>query len=65
MLRHAVDLVRRNKLGGSVAESQALATLYATRMYPARQYTRRRYWSAECRDGGKYDLRRTLARWPS
>jgi hypothetical protein len=54
-----------NKLGGSLAESQALATYYATRMYPTRQYTTPRYWSAECRDGGKYDLRRTLARWPS
>jgi hypothetical protein len=54
-----------NKLGGSIAESQALATYYANRMYPARQYNTPRYWSAECRDGGKYDLRRTLARWPS
>ena len=54
-----------NKLGGAIAESQALATLYATRMYPTRQYTTPRYWSAECRDGGKYDLRRSLARWPS
>jgi len=54
-----------NKLGGTIAESQALATLYATRMYPTRQYTTPRYWSAECRDGGKYDLRRSLARWPS
>jgi len=54
-----------NKLGASIAEGQALATFYATRMYPTRRTTTPRYWSAECRDGGKYDLRRSLARWPS
>jgi hypothetical protein len=53
------------KLGASVAEAQALATFYATRMYPARRLASPRYWSAECRDGGRYDLRRSLARWPS
>jgi len=54
-----------NKLGASVAEAQALGAFYATRMYPVRQMTTPRYWSVECRDGGRYDLRRTLARWPS
>lgn len=54
-----------NKLGASVAESQALATLYATRIYPQRRTQTPAYWSAECRDGGRYDLRRSLARWPS
>ena len=54
-----------NKLGASVAEAQALATLYASLMYPLRRTQTPTYWSAECRDGGKYDLRRTLARWPS
>ena len=54
-----------NKLGAPVAEAQALATLYATRMYPTRRTQFPEYWSAECRDGGKYDLRRSLARWPS
>ena len=54
-----------NKLGAPVPEAQALATLYATRMYPNRRTSTPRYWSAECRDGGKYDLRRSLARWPS
>jgi hypothetical protein len=54
-----------NKLGASIAESQALASLYATQFYPRREYTTPAYWSAECRDGGKYDLRRSLARWPS
>jgi hypothetical protein len=54
-----------NKLGASVAEAQALATVYATQMYPQRRTQTPAYWSAECRDGGKYDLRRSLARWPS
>ena len=54
-----------NKLGGSVAQAQMLATLYATQMYPQRRTLTPTYWSAECRDGGRYDLRRTLARWPS
>jgi len=54
-----------NKLGASVDEAQALASLYATRMYPMRRVSTPEYWSPECRDGGKYDLRRSLARWPS
>jgi hypothetical protein len=54
-----------SKLGGSVAESQALASLYATQMYPERRTQTPAYWSPECRDGGRYDLRRSLARWPS
>jgi len=54
-----------SKLGASIDESQALATFYATRMYPLRRTYSPRYWSAQCRDGGKLDLRPSLARWPS
>ena len=54
-----------NKLGASIDESQALASLYTTRMYPLRRTQSPRYWSAECRDGGRLDLRKSLARWPS
>src|SRR3954447_19691409 len=54
-----------NKLGAPVAEAQSLATLYAATMYPVRRTKTPSYWSAECRDGGKYDLRKSLARWPS
>jgi hypothetical protein len=54
-----------SKLGAPTAEAQALATLYATRMYPLRRITTPRYWSPQCRDRGTYDLRRSLARWPS
>jgi hypothetical protein len=54
-----------NRLGASVAEAQSLASFYAARMYPLRRTQSPRYWSAQCRDGGTYDLRRSLARWPS
>jgi hypothetical protein len=54
-----------NKLGASIDESQVVAQFYATRMYPQRRTKTPEYWSPECRDGGKYDLRRSLARWPS
>jgi hypothetical protein len=54
-----------SKLGASVDESQALASFYATRMYPQRRTQTPLYWSAQCRDGGKLDLRPSLARWPS
>jgi hypothetical protein len=54
-----------NKLGASIDESQALASLYTTRMYPSRRTQTPTYWSAQCRDGGKLDLRPSLARWPS
>ena len=54
-----------NRLGASIAESQAIGSLYATQMYPQRRTKTPAYWSPECRDGGKYDLRHSLARWPS
>ena len=54
-----------SKLGASLAESQALASLYATTMYPLRRTETPQYWSPECRDGGTLDLRPSLARWPS
>jgi hypothetical protein len=54
-----------HKLGAPVAEAQALGSLYATRMYPNRRTQTPTYWSAECRDGGKYDLRPASPGWPS
>jgi hypothetical protein len=54
-----------NKLGASLSLSQAIATFYETQMYPKRRTQTPAYWSVQCRDGGKYDLRPTLARWPS
>jgi hypothetical protein len=54
-----------NKLGASVAESEALGSYYATKMYPVREEETPTYWSAQCRDGGKYDLRPGSHAWPS
>jgi hypothetical protein len=54
-----------SKLGASVPEAQALASLYATKMYPLRRTQTPQYWSAQCRNGGTLDLRPSLARWPS
>lgn len=54
-----------SKLGAPVAESQALASLYATRIYPQRRVQTPAYWSPQCRDGGKLDLRPARAGWPS
>ncbi|HVH51352.1 MAG TPA: hypothetical protein VM690_04350 [Gaiellaceae bacterium] len=54
-----------SSLGGSVAESQALAQLFAMRIYPLRRVETPTYWSPECRDGGKYDLRPASHSWPS
>jgi hypothetical protein len=54
-----------SKLGAPLPVAQAIASFYATQMYPLRRTRTPAYWSADCRDGGKYDLRRTLARWPS
>lgn len=54
-----------NKLGATVDESEAIAQFYATRMYPLRRTETPTYWSEQCRDGGRYDLRPSLHRWPS
>jgi hypothetical protein len=54
-----------NKLGATVDESQAIAQFYATKMYPLRRTETPTYWSPQCRDGGSYDLRPQLHRWPS
>jgi len=52
-------------LGASVAEGQAYAQLFATRIYPLRRVETPLYWSPECRDGGRYDLRPASHSWPS
>ena len=52
-------------LGASVAEGQRIAAYYWRTTYAQRQYSTPTYWSADCRDGGKYDLRPTSHAWPS
>jgi hypothetical protein len=54
------------RLGASTRQAEALAALYATAMYPNRRTgSHPEYWSAECRDGGKLDLRPGSHAWPS
>jgi hypothetical protein len=53
------------RLGASAAEGQRLAQFYATQIYPHRRVATPAYWSPECRDGGKYDLRPGSHSWPS
>jgi hypothetical protein len=53
------------RLGASLAEGQALAQLFAQRVYPLRRTETPTYWSPQCRDGGTYDLRPLSRAWPS
>jgi hypothetical protein len=53
------------RLGASVSEAQALAQLFAQRIYPLRRTETPTYWSPECRNGGTYDLRPGSSAWPS
>ena len=52
-------------LGASVAEGQRIAAFYWKTTYAQREHSTPTYWSAECRDGGKYDLRPASHAWPS
>ena len=54
-----------SKLGASLVEAQAIGKFYATQIYPLRQTQTPAYWTPECRDGGKYDLRPQSHSWPS
>jgi hypothetical protein len=54
------------RLGASTRVAEALSALYANQMYPTRRKSAHpEYWSAECRDGGKLDLRPKSHAWPS
>jgi hypothetical protein len=52
-------------LGASVAEGQRIGAFYWKTIYAQRQRSTPAYWSADCRDGGKYDLRPASHAWPS
>ncbi len=55
-----------NRLGASVALAQRLAQFYWKQLYPLRRTSAHpEYWSADCRDGGKLDLRPASHGWPS
>jgi hypothetical protein len=54
------------RLGAPARLAQTLAAAYALQMYPSRRTgAHPEYWSAECRDGGKLDLRPKSHAWPS
>ncbi|MDX6470843.1 MAG: hypothetical protein QOF75_2646 [Gaiellaceae bacterium] len=52
-------------LGATAAEGQHIAAYYWRTTYAHREQTTPTYWSAECRDGGRYDLRPASHGWPS
>jgi hypothetical protein len=52
-------------LGATVAEGQRIAAYYWRTTYAERRQATPTYWSADCRDGGKYDLRPATHGWPS
>ncbi len=55
-----------NRLGASVSLAQELASWYWVHLYPLRRTSSHpEYWSADCRDGGKLDLRPKSHGWPS
>jgi hypothetical protein len=54
-----------SRLGASTPEAEAFAHLFADRLYPLRRTETPLYWSPECRDGGRYDLRPASHAWPS
>jgi len=54
-----------SRLGASMPEAEAFAHLFADRLYPLRRTETPLYWSPQCRDGGKYDLRPSSHAWPS
>lgn len=54
-----------SRLGASAAQAQALGAWYWRVLYPSRRTDAPTYWSAECRNGGKLDLRPASALWPS
>jgi hypothetical protein len=52
-------------LGASTVEGQHIASFYWKTTYAQRRTSTPTYWTAECRNGGKYDLRPRSANWPS
>jgi hypothetical protein len=52
-------------LGAPAAQAQRLAAFYWKTTYADRRAGTPAYWSAECRNGGKYDLRPANPNWPS
>jgi hypothetical protein len=54
-----------NRLGASQREAERLALWYWRYQYPVWRTSHPEYWSAQCRDGGALDLRKSSHAWPS
>jgi hypothetical protein len=52
------------QLGASLAEGEALGQIFWQDIYPLRRTETPAYWSAECHNGGPYDLRPGSSTWP-
>jgi hypothetical protein len=52
------------QLGDTPDDAAAIATYYATRLYPSRQTQSPDYWSADCRENGALDLTPNDGVWP-
>ena len=53
-----------NRLGASLEEAEALGRLYWTSVYRQHGTQWPKYNSADCRSGGRLDLRPRDSRWP-
>src|SRR5437773_772956 len=53
-----------NRLGASVDEAKALGRLYWSSVYRQHGAQWPKYYSADCRNGGRLDLRPADSRWP-
>jgi hypothetical protein len=52
-------------LGATAAEGQRIASYYWKTEYAQRRTTTPGYWTSQCRNGGRYDLRPKSSAWPS
>ena len=53
-----------NRLGAPLEEAKALGRLYWTSVYRQHGTQWPKYYSADCRNGGRLDLRQADSRWP-
>jgi hypothetical protein len=52
------------QLGDTPDDAHAIASYYATELYPSRQTDAPAYWSADCKAGGALDLTPNDGSWP-
>jgi hypothetical protein len=52
------------QLGDTADDAAAIASYYATKLYPLRRTQSPEYWSADCRPNGPLDLTPNDNVWP-